>query len=669
MWEGEGTGNSQAAWLDEVRHAILSKVPPPMDEAWTLETTEAVSVLKRKKNWSASGPDKLVNFWWKRAHALHEGVAWSFKAISRSDHEYPSWFAEGKTTLIPKPGEFTSDNQRPITCLNTSYKWFTSCLLGPTDQHVEEDGLMEGSQRGAKKGCSGTVDNLLIDRVVTLDFQRRRRNLSMAWVDVKKAYDSVDLEWLGKMMVLHRFLKLLCEVICKLSKSWNTRIVANTVQGQVVSEPIVFKKGLPQRDALCPRLFTICLNPVALKISASDGYKLSKPISARITDLLYIDDLNVFAASESKLNRVLESTQAAMEDIGLQWNPRKCAVVHIRGGVHSQESSGRDLAGERLPTLEEGRTYKFLGVLETLVQEEKMALELAARECLRRLSVIWSSPLSDLVVASNQFSLPVLGYLMWTQQWPVTDLKTIDREERKIIVENSGKHPGGSTSLLYLPREKGGRSLRAAETEYKVTKIKAAVRLYENKDPAMEIVREFEERAELLGHSSLVKDAAKFAEDLGVNVHLNHPDPVCAISNGGTIPSYRVKEVLNECVEKTFEKEVRGQEWQGKLLTERKSDLQLCKNECFSWLNKWRSCPSHTIASVLELYEQLLPTKLYSSKKTHTSCPGDVKCRLCGHAQESIPHILAGCSALAQNKYLLRHNMALKVLFYELLRD
>ena len=89
----------------------------------------------------------------------------------------------------------------------------------------------------------------------------------------------------------------------------------------------------------------------------------------------------------------------------------------------------------------------------------------------------------------------------------------------------------------------------------------------------MEMVREFEERAELLGHSSLVKDAAKFAEDLGVNLHLDHPDPVGAMSNGGIIPSYPVKEVLKECVEKKFEKEVRGLEWQGKLLTERKSDF------------------------------------------------------------------------------------------------
>ena len=82
---------------------IVSKVPPPTDGAWTLETAEAASVLRRKKNWSAPDPDKLVNFLWKRAHALHEGVAWSFEAITRSDHEYPSWFAEEKRTLIPKP--------------------------------------------------------------------------------------------------------------------------------------------------------------------------------------------------------------------------------------------------------------------------------------------------------------------------------------------------------------------------------------------------------------------------------------------------------------------------------------------------------------------------------------------------------------------------------------
>ena len=153
-------------------------------------------------------------------------------------------------------------------------------------------------RRGALERAA--VDSVLIDRVVTLDCQRRRRNLSMAWVNVKKAYDSVNHSWLGEMkllhMALHRFPKWLCEVTCKLHKSWNTRIVATTLHGQEGSEPIVFNQGLPKGDALCSRLFTICLNPVAQKIRASEGFKLSKPIRARVTDLLHIDVVNPFPA-------------------------------------------------------------------------------------------------------------------------------------------------------------------------------------------------------------------------------------------------------------------------------------------------------------------------------------------------------------------------------------
>ena len=76
------------------------------------------------------------------------------------------------------------------------YEWFTSCLLAPMDQHLEHYGLMEGQQRRAKSGCFGTMDNLLIDREVILDCQRGKRNLSMAWIEVRKAYDSVDHDWL-----------------------------------------------------------------------------------------------------------------------------------------------------------------------------------------------------------------------------------------------------------------------------------------------------------------------------------------------------------------------------------------------------------------------------------------------------------------------------------------
>ena len=80
-------------------------------------------------------------------------------------------------------------------------------------------------------------------------------------------------------------------------------------------------------------------------------------------------------------------------------------------------------------------------------------------------------------------------------------------------------------------------------------------------------------------------------------------------------------------------------------------------------------CPFYTVAGMYELYEQLLPTKLYTSKNIKICFPDDVMCQLCGKCPESGPHIFAGCSALAHSKYLERHNSALKVLFFELLRD
>ena len=98
--------------------------------------------------------------------------------------------------------EFTIDNESPITFLNTLYK---SCLLGPANEHLETHGLLDGAQRGARAGCSRTIDNLLMDRTVTLDCHRRKSNLSLAWIDVKKMYDLVDHGWLEEMIILHRF--------------------------------------------------------------------------------------------------------------------------------------------------------------------------------------------------------------------------------------------------------------------------------------------------------------------------------------------------------------------------------------------------------------------------------------------------------------------------------
>ena len=79
---------------------------------------------------------------------------------------------------------------------------------------------------------------------------------------------------------------------------------------------------------------------------------------------------------------------------------------------------------------------------------------------------------------------------------------------------------------MYLPRHLGGGGLRFVEQEYKLTKIKAAVKLYQNVDPTMRTVWMFEERAAEKGHSSILTEAHKYAEELEISLSsLRYPNP------------------------------------------------------------------------------------------------------------------------------------------------
>ena len=403
-----------------------------------------------------------------------------------------------------------------------------------------------------------------------------------------------------------------------------------------------------------------------------EGYRISKPIGQKITHLLYIDDLKMYAASEEKLTRVAKKVKCCMRDIGLHWNERKCSVAHVKRGNLKWDSESMCVGEEEvIECLKQGSHYKFLGIMENTKQDDKLVLEIASKAFIQRLSLIWSSPLSDYnkMVATNQFAMPVLTYLMTTQCWPIMELQRLDRESRKVISDNGGKHPLGSTAMMYLPRKLGGRGLKSIEREYKQEKIKAVVRLYTNEDPAMGVVRRFEEKGEKTGRRSLVKDAKKYALELGFGLHLEYPQPIMTdIENSKEVPTKKIgKKLKCAAVQKDYE-EMRGEQWQGRLLTQRWDDEEV-GDECFSWMAEWKTAPTHFIAGVSELYQQMLPTKVYHKYKTGLETGQNDMCRMCGKVSETQAHVLAGCSKLAQTKYLTRHDAALKILFYEMLKD
>lgn len=136
------------------------------------------------------------------------------------------------------------------------------------------------------------------------------------------------------------------------------------------------------------------------------------------------------------------------------------------------------------------------------------------------------------------------------------------------------------------------------------------MKLYENPDPMMRSVLIFEEKTGEKGFFSLVKDAHKFAQELGTSLNLATPDPSCSSQQAPEerISWHQVRQNLKKAVEEKLKEKVEDQRWQGRLLWTRREDDKLSEHGCFAWLSEWACAPTHTIARVMKLYEQLLPT-------------------------------------------------------------
>ena len=70
-------------------------------------------------------------------------------------------------------------------------------------------------------------------------------------------------------------------------------------------------------------------------------------------------------------------------------------TIHVKRGVQQEDNDSIKLDESFVvQSLKQQSHYKFLGVLENIKQEDLLALECASKEYLKRLCVIWSSPLS-----------------------------------------------------------------------------------------------------------------------------------------------------------------------------------------------------------------------------------------------------------------------------------
>ena len=592
IWGKEAAHNSQARWLEELKqdwHPRLSQQQPV-----TITECDLCRRLTRMKNWTAPGPDMIHAYWLKKFTALHSRLAWQMeKLITTGDH--PSWLTLGRTVLIMKDPDQgpVPKNYRPITCLSTTWKLLSGIIADKIQEHVCE--YMHTAQRGIGSGSRGSKHQLLIDQTVSKDSRSRRTNLAMAWIDYKKAYDSVPHTWILESLRLHKIEPRLVAFIQQSMSHWKTKLYSNSKS----TAEIKINCGIYQGDALSPLLFCIALNPLSVILDKSGyGYKFKSGTS--INHLFYMDDIKLYAKSERDIDSLIHLTRVFSSDIGMTFGLEKCGRLIVNRGKTAR-TQGIDLPQGHIADVAE--SYKYLGILQSHGNHDEEVRRKAVSEYRKRVRQVLRSQLSarNQVTAINTFAVPVIRYTATTVNWRQEDLRAADIGTRKLMTLHGALHPKSSVARLYSSRKEGGRGLQCLEHVVKEEEqsLKSYVEARASTDPLM-------------------------AECQGTAANWTAP-PTPA---------------------DWYDKPLHGA-WHAGVT--KVADL----GKTYQWLNK-ANFKANTEALIMAAQEQALNTRAIAAEIYHTT--QDPRCRLCGEHRETVAHLVSGCSKLAGTAYMERHN-------------
>ena len=101
--------------------------------------------------------------------------------------------------------------------------------------------------------------------------------------------------------------------------------------------------------------------------------------------------------SEKGLDSLVQTVRAFSEDIGMKFGIEKCAMLcHVMEKGKIAKSVGMELPdGKVIKSLQEGESYKYLGILEAdKFFEENMKLNIS-KEYIRRLRKVLKTKLND----------------------------------------------------------------------------------------------------------------------------------------------------------------------------------------------------------------------------------------------------------------------------------
>ena len=276
--------------------------------------------------------------------------------------EVPDWMTKGITTLIqkdPQKGNIPS-NYRPITCLPMMWKILTAVIKEEIYASLNWRNLFPEEQKGCRKGKRGTHDLLYIDQYILKEVKNKQKNIAMAWIDYRKAYDMVPHTWILECLKMYKISNNIINFIEKAMENWRVQLKA----GKQSLAEVKIQRGIFQGDSLSPLLFIIAMMPLnhILK-KCTGGYKFTNS-QEKINHLMYMDDIKIFAKNEKELETLVQTIRIYSQDIGMEFGIEKCAMLVIKRGERKLMNGIQLPNQDTIKSLDENESYKYLGILE-----------------------------------------------------------------------------------------------------------------------------------------------------------------------------------------------------------------------------------------------------------------------------------------------------------------
>eukprot|EP00795_Rhopilema_esculentum_P016163 gene16163-biopygen5458 len=224
IWSKQETHRDNAEWLTELRNNKVECQQEKFEIAVEMVTQQC----KKLPNWKAPGPDGVQGFWLKKMHSLHNRIATQMNDIINNNISIPEWMTKGRTVLCQKDTAKGNEvgNFRPISCLPLMWKFMTEIVSEKIYSYLEVNNILPNEQKGCRKKSKGTKDQLLIDKTILRDCKKKHKNLAMAWVDYKKAYDMVPHSWILESMKLINISESVIKFIQGSMSKWKTELTA-----------------------------------------------------------------------------------------------------------------------------------------------------------------------------------------------------------------------------------------------------------------------------------------------------------------------------------------------------------------------------------------------------------------------------------------------------------